>query len=124
MAVGCAAGVADAVLARPRRLWHTATAAEERRYFERHLVARRSDGDRLGLYDLHFVVPGIQFHASAKGQRGDLIQFIPVECRSRCRQQPPSGLLYRFGDAVAKVRLQQGAQLRGAYLKRLDEESS
>ena len=51
----------------------------KRRHFERHLIARGSDRDRLCLHDLHLVIPRIQFDASAEGQCGDLIQF----CSSR-----------------------------------------
>src|SRR5579862_9156525 len=54
---------------------------KERCYFERHLVACRSDRYRLALREINFVIPRIQFHAATQRQGCNLVQFVRVKCR-------------------------------------------
>ena len=68
----------------------------ERRHFKRHLVARRGDGHRCGLHHFRFVVPRVDLHASAQGQRRDLSSLLlsragPCDSRADRRLMvPPS----------------------------------
>ena len=49
---------------------------EKWRHFQRHLVARRGDGQSHGLDQFHMVIPGIELDASAQRRRCDLVQFV------------------------------------------------
>src|SRR6266849_1971893 len=96
---------------------------EEGRHFEWHFVTGRGDRYRLRFDHFDFVVPGIELYSSTEGQRGDLVELIPVERGSRGSQLRHAGDGAVFGDVVAEVRLQQSGQLRSPRLQDLDEQA-
>src|SRR5580698_2164344 len=81
----------------------------ERGDFERHLVTRRGDGDRSCLHHFRLVVPRVDLHAAAKGQRCDLIELGVVECRTLRGESAQTQDLPAFRQRIAQVRGQQGA---------------
>ena len=59
--------------AQPRKPW------EERREFERHLVAGGSVRDRSRLDHLDVVSPGIELDSAAQRKRRDLVKLVLVK---------------------------------------------
>src|SRR5580698_2970575 len=95
----------------------------ERGDFERHLVTRRGDGDRSRLHHFRLVVPRVDLHAAAERKRCDLIELGVVECRTLRGESAQTQDLPAFRQRITQVRGQQGAQLRGAQLQSLQEQS-
>src|SRR4029077_13927949 len=97
-------------------------AREEGRDFERHLVARRGDGDRSRLHHFRFVVPGIDLHASAQGQSCGLVELAVVEGRTLRGESRQAADLSAFCQRVAEVRREQRVQAYSALLQSLEEQ--
>ena len=85
--------------AQPRKPW------EERREFERHLVAGGRIRDRSCLDHLHVVSPGVQLNSAAQRKSRDLVELILVEGRSRRQQGTQTGdLSFLIGEAIPQMR--------------------
>src|SRR4029077_10499063 len=95
---------------------------KERRNFKRHLVTRRSDGDRSRLHHLDLIGPGIDLDASAQRQGRDLIELAhiqggPLGCQ---RGKTIDGSV--LSQRIAQVCRQQRAQRRSPSLQYFQEQ--
>src|SRR5216684_5269003 len=94
---------------------------EDRRYFHRHLVAGGAQGHGFALQHLDVVVPGIELHAAAERQGGNLGHVFDVDLRGLGDRGRADGVA--FGQAGSEVRAYQPGQLGRTVAEHEEEES-